>query len=79
MTKQEFKKLRKAIGFSQTRLAVEMGVTLRTISRWERGEFPIPLIAELALETVVRDAKQKTIPWEKIKKELGLKGRAKKH
>jgi transcriptional regulator with XRE-family HTH domain len=79
MTKQQFKKLRKSIGYSQTRLAIEMGVTLRTISRWETGEFPIPLIAELALETVVRDAKKKPIPWEKIKKELGLKGRPKKH
>jgi len=79
MTKHEFKKLRKSIGLSQTKLAHEMGVTLRTISRWERGEFPIPRLAELALRSVVQEAKQKTVPWEKIKKELGLKFRPQKH
>jgi len=51
--------LRKSIGSSQTKLAQEMGVTLRTISRWERGEFPIPRIAELALRTVIAEAKKK--------------------
>ncbi len=59
MTKRQFKKLRNSIGLSQTKLANEMGVTLRTISRWERGEFPIPKIAELALTTVVSEAKKK--------------------
>jgi len=59
MTKRQFKMLRKSIDFSQTKLAQEMGVTLRTISRWERGGFPIPRIAELALRTVVSENKKK--------------------
>ncbi len=59
MTKRQFKILRQSIGFSQTKLAQEMGVTLRTISRWERGGFPIPRIAELALPTVIAEAKKK--------------------
>jgi len=59
MTKRQFRNLRKSIGLSQTKLAQEMGVTLRTITRWETGEFPIPRIAELALKTVVMEAKKK--------------------
>jgi len=59
MTKGQFRKLRNSIGLSQTKLAQEMGVTLRTVSRWETGEFPIPRIAELALMTVVMEAKKK--------------------
>ena len=59
MTKRQFRKLRNSIGLSQTKLAREMGVTLRTVSRWETGEFPIPRIAELALKTVVMEAKKK--------------------
>ena len=59
MTKKQFKKLRKSIHLSQTKLAQEMGVTLRTVSRWERGNFPIPRIAELALKTVVSETEKK--------------------
>ena len=51
--------MRKSVGYSQTRLANEMGVTLRTVSRWERGNFPIPRLAELALRTIIREAKEK--------------------
>ena len=59
MTKRQFRELRKSTGLSQTKLAQEMGVTLRTVSRWETGEFPIPRIAVLALKTVVMEAKKK--------------------
>lgn len=79
MTKGQFKELRESIGYSQAKLAKEMGITIRTITRWERGEFPIPRLAELALRAVALEAGKKTVPWEKIKKELGLKGRPKKH
>jgi transcriptional regulator with XRE-family HTH domain len=79
MTRREFKLLRGLIGLSQGRLAKELGVTIRTITRWERGEFPIPRIAELALRNLFRESRKETVPWEKIKKELGLKGRPKKH
>jgi DNA-binding transcriptional regulator YiaG len=49
MTKREFKKLRQSISYSQARLAKELGVFVRTVTRWETGEFPIPKVAELAL------------------------------
>jgi len=59
VTKGEFKKLRESIGYSQARLSKEMDVTIRTISRWDRGGFTIPRIAELALRTVVSENKKK--------------------
>jgi DNA-binding XRE family transcriptional regulator len=72
MTKKEFKMLRGLLDLSQTKLAKELGVTLRTVARWERGEFPIPRVAELALRNLFRESLKETIPWEKIKKDLKL-------
>jgi DNA-binding transcriptional regulator YiaG len=72
MTKREFRKLRGLIALSQARLAKELGVTLRTVARWERGEFPIPRVAELALRNLFRESLKETIPWEKIKKDMKL-------
>jgi transcriptional regulator with XRE-family HTH domain len=82
MTKGQFKELREAIDYSQAKLAKEMGVTIRTITRWETGEFPVPRIAELALRSVVREALakiNKTVSWEKIKKDLRLETKPQKH
>jgi len=53
---REFKRMRKSIGYSQAKLAKEMGVTVRSITRWETGQFPIPKMAELALRFVVQQA-----------------------
>jgi len=82
MTKGQFKELREAIDYSQAKLAKEMGVTIRTITRWETGEFPIPRIAELALRSVVRAAlekTEKTVSGEKVKKDLRLETKPQKH
>ena len=53
---REFKRMRKSIGYSQAKLAKEMGVTVRSITRWETGQFPIPKMAELGLRFVVHQA-----------------------
>ncbi len=37
MTKQEIKQIRQRLGWSQERLARELGLSFSTISRWERG------------------------------------------
>jgi transcriptional regulator with XRE-family HTH domain len=58
MTKHEFKKVRKSIGYSQAKLAQEMDLFVRTISRYETGELPIPRVAELALHYIVSKTKQ---------------------
>jgi len=72
MTKKEFKTLRGLMKLSQAKLARELGVTLRTVARWELGEFPIPRVAELALRHLFRESLKETIPWEKIKKDFKL-------
>lgn len=52
MTGSEFKKLRESIGYTQASLSKEIDVTIRSLTRWETGETPIPKIAELALKYV---------------------------
>jgi transcriptional regulator with XRE-family HTH domain len=59
MTRTEFKKLRKSGGYSQLRLAKEMGLFIRTISRYETGELKIPKVTELALRYIVQQSKRK--------------------
>ena len=59
MTSEAFKKSRKSIGYSQPKLSKEMGITTRTITRWENRETPIPKVAEMALELAVLKAKRK--------------------
>lgn len=54
MTPQELRSLRLALGWSQSRLAQELGCSRYTISKWERGVLrPIPKLVEkyLALLT----------------------------
>jgi DNA-binding transcriptional regulator YiaG len=42
MTADEFKRLREALGVNQTDLANALGVTRRTLGRWETGVSPVP-------------------------------------
>ncbi len=42
MTPTEFKTARRELGLSQNALAKRMGVTGRTIRRWEAGDTQIP-------------------------------------
>jgi len=59
VTKQEFKRLRNSIGYSQMKLAKEMGLFVRTVSRWETGEVAIPKMAGLALKYIVEKTRQR--------------------
>ena len=52
MTPQEFKQVRKALGYSQQALANEFDMGInggRTIRRWESGQCPVNPIAAYAL------------------------------
>ena len=49
MDAKGFKKMRLKKDYSQSQLAREFGVTVMTVSRWEREVSPIPRMAELAL------------------------------
>jgi len=54
VTKDEFKKLRESISYTQAKLSEEMDITIRTITRWENGEIEIPKVVELALRSIVK-------------------------
>ena len=45
-----FKVRRRALGLSVRRLSEMFGVSAATVFRWERGEYPVPGMAELAIE-----------------------------
>jgi DNA-binding transcriptional regulator YiaG len=59
MEPTEFKKLRKSVGLSQSQLARELDLYVRTISKYENDDLVIPKVTELALRYVVQQAKQK--------------------
>lgn len=59
MTGKQFKKLRVSIGYTQAELTKEMDVYIRTVSRWETGELPVPKVAELALRFLAERARGK--------------------
>ena len=51
VTEDEFKELRNKAGHTQATLAKEMGVHLRTVTRWEIGEVIIPKSCEWPFDT----------------------------
>jgi transcriptional regulator with XRE-family HTH domain len=57
MTPTALKDSLKALGWSQSRLAVALGVTKTTVSRWATGQIPIPqyAVAYLALAMKVKE------------------------
>jgi len=59
VTEDEFRELRKLAGHTQASIAKEMGVHLRTVTRWEIGEVVIPRVVELALLYIADRAKGK--------------------
>ena len=41
MTAIEFKRIRESLGLTQMQIAVRLGVTITTVSRWENGHTKI--------------------------------------
>jgi DNA-binding transcriptional regulator YiaG len=52
MTAEEFATERSRLGLSQTELAERLGVHVRTIGKWERGERGIPEPVARLLATI---------------------------
>lgn len=52
MKPEELKRRREALELTQEQLARELDVTTMSVSRWERGVYPIPHYIELALEAI---------------------------
>ena len=59
MTGNEFRKLRRSAGYSQSQLSKELDIRIRSLTRWETGETAIPRIAELALRYVIEKKRGK--------------------
>ena len=59
MKPEELKQRREALGLTQEQLARELDVTTMSVSRWERGVYPIPHYIGLALEAIEARSKKK--------------------
>jgi len=59
MTGKAFKKMRKEKRYSQAALAREFDVNIITVWRWEKGDLPVPRLAEIALSSLKPRTKQK--------------------
>jgi len=57
--KEALRQKRKDLGYTQSGLAGQLGVTVTTVARWERGEQAIPPYLELALKAVPKEKKVK--------------------
>ena len=55
----EFKRLRTSIGLSQSQLARELDLYVRTISKYENDDLVIPRVTELALRYIVQQLSTK--------------------
>lgn len=60
MTPRDLLRLRTALGWSQNRLAQEIGVNRSTVNKWETGQHPIPPIAEKLLAQLPRPTSRRT-------------------
>jgi len=59
MNPKGFKGMREAKRYSQSELAREFGVSVITVSRWERGAVSVPRMAELSLLALKPKRKRK--------------------
>jgi transcriptional regulator with XRE-family HTH domain len=57
MDSVELKRARRAAGWTQARLAAEIGKTAGTVAVWERAARRIPLAAQIAIRSVLAGAR----------------------
>lgn len=57
MTAEEVKALREQLGWTQERMARELGVSFATVNRWEKGHTTPSNLAEKTLERLARRTK----------------------
>lgn len=61
MEGSELKEKREKLALTQTELADILGVKMNTVYRWESGILDVPKSIELAMETVERNHKKKSV------------------
>jgi transcriptional regulator with XRE-family HTH domain len=59
MTGKQLKKIRGQLGWTQSQLANELGVTSNTVARWERGEVAIREPVARLLQSIYSQKKGK--------------------
>ena len=59
MTPESFQKARQVLGFTQTKMASELGVSMQTIQAWEQGRNPIARPIEMAVMRLLNQYKPK--------------------
>jgi DNA-binding transcriptional regulator YiaG len=57
MTAEEVKALREQLGWTQERMARELGVSFATVNRWEKGHRSPSHLAEKTLQRLARRTK----------------------
>jgi transcriptional regulator with XRE-family HTH domain len=57
MEAKELEREREKLGWTKTKLADKLGVSIAIVSLWERGIKPIPKLAALALAKVFEKAR----------------------
>jgi putative transcriptional regulator len=62
MAPEEIKALRERLGFTQEELAQKLGVSVRTVSRWETGDKSPSRLARAQLERLTRRRGPKAPP-----------------
>jgi transcriptional regulator with XRE-family HTH domain len=55
MTPADFKRIREALGLSQTAMGRELGKSIRQVRYYETGHTAIPLLVARAVEAMERD------------------------
>ena len=58
LTPIELKEARISLGFTQEKLATELGVHRFTLLRWESGEHKVPRMLDLALKQLKREQRR---------------------
>ena len=58
MTGEELLKIRKARNWTQPKMAAELGVTVTTLWRWEKGASPISVMAEKSIERLASETSE---------------------
>ncbi len=58
MTGEELLKIRKARRWTQPKMAAELGVTVTTLWRWEKGASPIGAMAEKSIERLANETSE---------------------
>jgi len=65
MTGKEFRKLRTQLKMTRRQLAIELDRTEATVCNWEGGRTPVPKMAEMCMQVLVKKTREKKMSKKK--------------